>query len=331
VNGFAGRIQAGTGTVLFHPVSTGGIQGGDSYPPTNPWSLNGVDPTGRDYPPYAIWSGDLELNDGQVVVLTPTIWELDIGGDAVQGWIDWLAQTDAKFGPAAKNAYGDIWPVAKPFFDAISIGIQTFATLPGLWSPFGKPMSRPIGLERDPADPNGSVFKSQSVVLTAQAAEYLATADLNGRGAGIFGFSYRDDPFLRGEYQIWLQIRKIGPGRPPLGDGTLIKEASNPRIYIIYGGAKFWIPNAPTFNRMYPGGWNRVVVVPDGDLANVPDLAQDGTILREEHNAYVWRMDGGKKCWVTTPSVLLRFGGWPMVRVVPDLSLANIPTGAPIA
>ncbi|MEK6801406.1 MAG: hypothetical protein AABZ34_01885 [Nitrospirota bacterium] len=72
-------------------------------------------------------------------------------------------------------------------------------------------------------------------------------------------------------------------------------------------------------------------IVPDGTLTNVSQLPKEGTILREEHAPYVWRIEGAHKRHIATPTVLARYGGWNMVRVVPDNSLAMIPNGAPIS
>jgi hypothetical protein len=97
-------------------------------------------------------------------------------------------------------------------FDAVSLGIQTFATLAGLWSPLGQSMRRPIGLQRDPANPDGALFNPYTIALNADTAEYLVTSNPQGHGEGIRELLYADDPYLRGVYAIFVQVERIGDG-----------------------------------------------------------------------------------------------------------------------
>jgi hypothetical protein len=153
-----------------------------------------------------IWED--ELPPGRVVFLTPTIWEWDPGAGAWDGWLDWQAQTDANYGQRAKEIFGGIWPIARPVFDAVSLGIQTFATLAGLWSPLGQSMRRPVGLQRDPGDPAGSVFNPVTIALNSDTAQYLTSSNPQGHGDGIRELTYVDDPYLRGVYSIFVQIEE---------------------------------------------------------------------------------------------------------------------------
>lgn len=321
VNGFSGRVQSGSGR-------TGGLRGGDSVPTSYPW-LQSTDPSGRNFPPYTIWEGELHEGDDNVIFLTPSIWELDIGGDAVQGWIEWQSRTDSTFGARAKEAYGKIWPVANAVFDAVSLGIQTFATIPGLWGPAGSPRSRPIGLQRDPANPNGSLFNPPIIMLRYETAEYLVTSNPFGRGQGVFSHRYMDDPILRGDYQVYFQIKKVG-GANVWPDGSVLREANDAAVYVIYGGAKFRIPDPATLFRLFPTGWSVVQTVVDGSLSSLTTVPNDGSILREEHSVYVWLIEAGTKRHITTPAILRRYGGWPMVHVVPDYGLDRLPVGQPV-
>jgi hypothetical protein len=325
---FPGRIYAGSGKTS-QGIQSGGLMSGDSYPPGPPW-LQVTGPTGRNFPPYTIWEGELSEGDDKVTFLTPTIWELDFGGDAVQGWVEWQARTDSTFGARAKEAYGKIWPTSIPVFEAVSVGIQTFATIPGIWNPAGSPRSRPIGLQRDPGDPNGTTFNPLIIMLTYETAEYLVNSSPVGKGKGVFGYRYLDDPMLRGDYQVWFQIRKVG-GSNVWPDGSVLREASDANVYVIYGGAKFSIPDPATLFRLFPTGWSVVQTVADGSLGALSGVPNDGSILREEHSAYVWLIEAGTKRHITTFAALRRYGGWPMVRVIPDYGLAQIPAGAPIS
>jgi hypothetical protein len=206
--GLPGRVQAGSAS------DRGGIVSGDKFPWNQPMiRQNGLNTTVR-VPPYVIWEG--ELTAGRMVFLTPTIWEWDPGAGAWDGWLAWQKQTDEKYGQRAKDIFGKIWPVSKPVFDAVSLGIQTFATLAGLWSPLGQSMRRPIGLVRDPANPDGSLFNPVTIALNSETAEYLATSNPQGHGEGIRELSYIDDPYLRGVYSIFVQIEAVDGGTQTL-------------------------------------------------------------------------------------------------------------------
>jgi hypothetical protein len=105
-------------------------------------------------------------------------------------------------------------------------------------------------------------------------------------------------------------------------DGTLLRELSSTPVYVIYGGAKFWIPSPSQFNAL-GYNWANVHVVPDGALAAIPPIPVDGTQLRELSSAPVYQIEGGMKVWISNPNQVF----WNTLRLVPDGSLAYIPTG----
>jgi hypothetical protein len=203
------RVQAGSAS------DRGGIVSGDKFPAiAKPWERSSALNAGR-YPPYTIWQG--ELRPGQdMVMLTPTIWEWDPGAGFWDGWLAWQVQTDKDYGQRAKEIFGNIWPVAKPVFDAVSLGIQTVGTLAGLWSPLGQSMRRPIGTRRDPNDPHSFVFNPKTIALNTETADYLVANDLQGLGNGIIELPYQDDPYLRGVYSIFVQVERLGGGQLPM-------------------------------------------------------------------------------------------------------------------
>jgi len=155
------------------------------------------------------------------------------------------------------------------------------------------------------------------------------TGNVQGLGTGIIEMRYVDDLYLRGVYSIFVQIERLDGTGTRYPDGSVLREPSDPNVYVVFGNAKFWVPDPPTLQRLY-GGWGVVQIVPDGSLSPLDSVSDDGTILKEEHDPYVWRIQAGQKRHVTTPSVLARFGGWGLVRTVPDGSLVLLPVGAPI-
>jgi hypothetical protein len=199
------RIQAGSAS------DRGGIITGDKFPSVDqPWRRAGG-LNGRRFPPYAIWEGELR-EDQDMVLLTPTIWEWDPGTGFWDGWLAWQVQVDATYGKRAKDIFGKIWPVTAPVFDAVSLGIQTVGSLAGIWSPLGQSMRRPVGLRRNPADPDGTLFNPVTIALNSETADYLSRSNLQGYGNGIVELRYVDDPYLRGVYSIFVQIEKLSSG-----------------------------------------------------------------------------------------------------------------------
>ena len=209
--GYPNRVQAGTAS------DRGGIKTDDTFPAGDPAHHNGS-LNQRAIPPYVVWEG--EFSPGrEMVMITPTVWEWDIGAGFAGGWLDWQVSVDAKYGQRAKDIFGKIWPVSQPVFDAVSLGITTVGTLEGLWSPLGKTQRRPIGTQRNPADPDGFVFNPLTVALNAETAEYLCRTDV-GHGDGIWQMSYADDPYLAGAYIVYMQVERIGAAPAPSPSGA---------------------------------------------------------------------------------------------------------------
>jgi hypothetical protein len=317
-----GRVRAGSASEF------GGIRTGDMFPSNTPMIRTNPLEVGRRYPPYTIWEGDL-TEGGDLVMLLPTICEHDDGPDFFQSWLQWQVGVDATYGQRAKEIFTGIWPLAGPVFDAVSLGLKTLDTLNGMWGLFGTPGRRPIGLQRDPANPNGVKFNPTTIALSAETVDEFITQDLTGVGPGLLELTYADDPHLKGVYSFYVQIEKVAGPAGDWADGSVLREVARPEVFVVFGNAKFHVPDEPTLARLY-GGWTAVHVVADGTLARVDGVPDDGTLLREENNASVWRIEGGRKRHVTSPAVLARFGGWAGVRVVPDSALAALPVGAPI-
>jgi hypothetical protein len=129
-----------------------------------------------------------------------------------------------------------------------------------------------------------------------------------------------------------LQIPLQGQALPPVSasgykDGTLLREQNDPKVYVIYGGAKFWIPSPPVLLSL-GFSWNNVNVVSDGSLAEVPNIPRDGFLLKEQNNPKVYFMQGGKRRHITSAESFNAYHfSWDNIRTVPDGSLSTIPEG----
>jgi hypothetical protein len=312
-NGFPNRIRAGSAS------DRGGIRNGDLI----------------DHR-VLLWQGDLQPGWG--VAITPTIWEWDGGADLLNTW----GQSFVTHGPAIAEAVmkviqgpggsGEPGTPAKGNFiiDAIKSGLPALFAL--ITEITGKAKDRPIGT-RDKA------FTAQTVVLNDQLAAQVTNNSFGDRGPGGFPINYADDARLQGNYSIYLRVASLEPF-----DGMLVHEPSDPAIFVLFGGAKFWLPNNDWVERYGGGRWmgpnppfmpNRVFVpndklrvMPAGYLATIPAVPRDGTLLKEWSSAPVYLMKGGQRCWITSPDRFQQLGlNWAQVRVVPDGALATIPPG----
>lgn len=114
---------------------------------------------------------------------------------------------------------------------------------------------------------------------------------------------------------------------PP--DGTVLKGKAKPEVYVIFGGAKFWIPTPEELIEYY-GGWANVEVVRQRLIDLLPNIPAEGTLLRERSSAPVYVVAQGRTRWIPDPQTFTALGfDWGSVAVIPDASLAHneIPNG----
>jgi|GEM_PF-727605 len=104
-------------------------------------------------------------------------------------------------------------------------------------------------------------------------------------------------------------------------DGTLLREESG-GIFVIYGGAKFHVPNMDVFNRFFIA--DRVRQVWDGALDAIPTIPQDNTLLREE-SGEIDVIEGGFRFHIPDMDVFNRFFIADRVRQVWNGALDTIP------
>lgn len=131
-----------------------------------------------------------------------------------------------------------------------------------------------------------------------------------------------------------MAASQLNTDPPWLADGSVVKEQTDPKVYVIYGRALFWIPSP---EELFALGfdWSRVQTLPDGSLANVSRIPQWGTLLRARDQAPVyytlthapsWMFGGGILLWIPSPEALTALGfSWQQVHVVPAGSLDGFP------
>jgi hypothetical protein len=204
-NNQPGRVRAGSRS------NAGGLQTGDVFPgsptePPQPWEM------ANRHPPFLAWEDDLA--DGEVVYIAPSIWEYDGGGSVVDNYIAWQAEVDRQFGERAKKIYEDAHGPMDWIFDAVSLTIQTIDSTSGIFGFRGKKGDRPIGTTRDPNDRNKPIYNPVIIELTPSRAEALLTANPSGQGNGVLELEFKDDPYLEGNYSLWVQLHRAGASQP---------------------------------------------------------------------------------------------------------------------
>jgi hypothetical protein len=112
-----------------------------------------------------------------------------------------------------------------------------------------------------------------------------------------------------------------------LNDRSLLKEPSSPDVYVIYGGAKFYIPSQEEFSAL-GFSWSDIRTVPNGFLANVSNVPRQGTVLRERSDSAVYTMSGPNRFLIPTPYSFeaMRYDLPGVLGIVPNGGLASFPT-----
>ena len=104
--------------------------------------------------------------------------------------------------------------------------------------------------------------------------------------------------------------------------GTLLREESG-RIYVLFGEARFHVPNMDVFNRLFAG--RPVKSVRDGATDEIPAVPVDGVLLREESGKIVV-VFGGARFHVPDMNVFNRlFSGRPVWQLW-DGATDQVPT-----
>jgi hypothetical protein len=115
-----------------------------------------------------------------------------------------------------------------------------------------------------------------------------------------------------------------------LREGSLLRDTSDPRVYVIYGGAKFWIPDMTIFGAM---GFSEsdIRVVGDGSMAYIADVPGNGALVKEASSPAVFVLLDGRRRLITSAAEFEANGFlWSNVRTVPDGALVTIPDGGPL-
>jgi hypothetical protein len=115
---------------------------------------------------------------------------------------------------------------------------------------------------------------------------------------------------------------------PPIpADFTLVREWNRPEVYVVFGGARFRIPDPPTLFSL-GFDWSMVRVIPAGGASKLLTIPIDRTLIKEQHDARVFLVDNQQLRLVKSQAVMeARCLPFRHVRIVPDTSLSTLPNG----
>jgi hypothetical protein len=103
----------------------------------------------------------------------------------------------------------------------------------------------------------------------------------------------------------------------------LLRNPADGAVYVIYGGAKFHVPDPPTLNRLFAG-----VPIRDGvgtELDSIGTMPADGTLFQEETTGNVFAIISGMKYHVPDMATLNQQYPGFVLRPIWQNALANIP------
>ncbi|NMO17018.1 hypothetical protein HPC49_14445 [Pyxidicoccus fallax] len=111
-------------------------------------------------------------------------------------------------------------------------------------------------------------------------------------------------------------------------DGTILRETGKPAIYVIAGGARFWVPTPASWGTYRDAlGLSDASIrqVPAGSLQGISASPADGTVVRELGKPALWVYQGGGRFWVAS---LEAWGTYKAVTGATDAIIRNIPPGS---
>jgi signal transduction histidine kinase len=107
-------------------------------------------------------------------------------------------------------------------------------------------------------------------------------------------------------------------------DQTTLSETTFGGIYVIFGGAKFYIADFYVLGNY--SNYRSIRKIPDGMISRIPDIPREGTILRQTNDGTkVYLIKDKMRHLIENPKVLEFFGGWDALCIVPENGLKQVP------
>jgi microsomal dipeptidase-like Zn-dependent dipeptidase len=132
------------------------------------------------------------------------------------------------------------------------------------------------------------------------------------------------DPLMssaEGYVTLWEKAYNVAVPSKRISDGTLLQDETG-SIYVVEGGARFHVPDMPTFTKLYNAA--DVHHVPATMTAGIPTCPVDGTLLAEANGA-VHVICQGARFHVPDPATFDSLYSWANVRQLWDHAIDQIP------
>jgi len=100
-------------------------------------------------------------------------------------------------------------------------------------------------------------------------------------------------------------------------DGTLLKTADSPKVYIVYNNIKRWL-KSPTIFNSYDLKWSAIKTVKKDAL----DLIPEAVLIRYFNQPQLYLLEAGQKRWIVSPKVFEENGYlWQDIHLVNQTEL----------
>ena len=284
------------------------------------------------------WHDQIDSDPGGAVT-SMTIDKWKSGQDCSAGTDTVVLARASSFGPVAFYSFGtvdfwDFWGGCTVRFTWVRDANQTFdapfgpsgadtppPTYPAVRLPDGTLMRNAAGTGVSVVY-GGTDFPADPGYLGALAPDTAAATARAVRQPG-------HDQLLRPRDRRLIAGAVANRQLPPIpADFTLLREWNRPEVYVVFGGAKFRIPDPATLATL-GYDWSMVRVIPAGGTSKLLTIPIDRTLLKEEHDPRVFLVDGQQLRLVKSQAVMeARCLPWRHVRVVPDGMLSTLPQGA---
>jgi hypothetical protein len=185
------------------------------------------------------------------------------------------------------------------------------------------------------SDTNRGLWADQTPAPTypiVKLPDFTLMSDGSGNLSLVFGGTdFAVSASILSSSGVWpVSASDAIPSRPlpriP-ADFTLVREWMAPAdLYVVYGGARFRIPDLATFMSLR-FNMSEVRTLPPGGTGKLKKMPINGTLLREEHSSKVYLADHGKLRQVAKAAIEGRCISSRNVRVVPDKGLAALSKG----
>ncbi len=107
-------------------------------------------------------------------------------------------------------------------------------------------------------------------------------------------------------------------------DQTTLGEITGGGIYVIFGGAKFFIADFYVLGNY--SNYRSIRKIPDGMISRIPDIPREGSILKQSNDSVnVYLIKDKMRHLIENPKVLEFFGGWDALCIVPENGLKQVP------